>query len=94
MINFFRLCIVMMMAGIISCNGNGASTADNTPAAETAKGGQENVNDNESEKDVVKIAVSSKDHSTLVSALKQAGPGYIAFQCRTLYRFCANQCSF
>src|SRR4029079_17101176 len=27
---------------------------------------------NESEKDVVKIAVSSKDHSTLVSALKQA----------------------
>ncbi len=35
-------------------------------------GGQENVQDNESAKDVVKVAVSSKDHTTLVAALKQA----------------------
>src|SRR4029077_9114959 len=66
------ICIVMMMAGIIACNDSGASTVDKAPAAEAQKGGQENVNDNESEKDVVKVAVSSKDHSTLVSALKQA----------------------
>ena len=35
-------------------------------------GGQENVSDDESQKDVVKIAVGSKDHTTLVAALKQA----------------------
>ena len=33
---------------------------------------KEAVKDDESEKDVVKIAVGSKDHTTLVAALKQA----------------------
>jgi len=37
-----------------------------------AAGGQEAVKDDVSEKDVVKIAVGSKDHTTLVAALKQA----------------------
>ena len=35
-------------------------------------GGQEAVKDDESAKDVVKVAVGSKDHTTLVAALKQA----------------------
>nr|MDQ6904174.1 fasciclin domain-containing protein [Bacteroidota bacterium] len=35
-------------------------------------GGQENVSDNESQKDIVKVAASSKDFTTLVAALKQA----------------------
>lgn len=35
-------------------------------------GGQENVQDDESQKDVVKVAAGSKDHTTLVAALKQA----------------------
>ncbi|HQZ73054.1 MAG TPA: fasciclin domain-containing protein, partial [Chitinophagaceae bacterium] len=35
-------------------------------------GGQEAVQDDESQKDVVKVAVGSADHSTLVAALKQA----------------------
>ena len=42
---------------------------------ETASGkmsGQEGVLDNDSEKDVVKVAVGSPDHTTLVAALKQA----------------------
>lgn len=60
---------------IFSCN-SGTDTAsqastDNSAAASTA-GGQENVNDTSSMKDVVKIAVGSKDHTTLVAALKQA----------------------
>ena len=38
----------------------------------TVAGGQENVNDTISQKDVVKVAVGSKDHTTLVAALKQA----------------------
>jgi uncharacterized surface protein with fasciclin (FAS1) repeats len=36
------------------------------------EGGQSTVEDNESQKDVVKIAVGSKDHTTLVAALKAA----------------------
>ncbi|MDE3237194.1 MAG: fasciclin domain-containing protein [Bacteroidota bacterium] len=46
------------------------ATNDNTTAANA--GGQEKVNDNDSQKDVVKIAMGSKDHTTLVAALKQA----------------------
>lgn len=46
----------------------GPSEKETTAAA----GGQEAVQDDESAKDVVKIAVGSKDHTTLVAALKQA----------------------
>lgn len=56
---------------MISCNSENTAgtteTGDNTP-----KGGQEAVADDESQKDVVKVAVGSKDHTTLVAALKQA----------------------
>jgi uncharacterized surface protein with fasciclin (FAS1) repeats len=44
-----------------------AASADAAPAV-----GQANVQDDESAKDIVKIAVGSKDHTTLVAAL-QAG---------------------
>lgn len=66
---------VLLLAFMISCNQNsGASTdsdATTTEATETA-GGQENVKDDDSQKDVVKVAMGSKDHTTLVAALKQA----------------------
>ncbi|MGB3007657.1 MAG: fasciclin domain-containing protein, partial [Chitinophagaceae bacterium] len=54
-----------------SCNNDKKSieTSTDTPAA---TGGQEAVVDNESQPDVVKVAVGSKDHTTLVAALKQA----------------------
>jgi uncharacterized surface protein with fasciclin (FAS1) repeats len=60
----------MKMAG---CN-NAAETTSTAAGTATAApaGGQENVKDDESAKDVVKIAVGSKDHTTLVAALKQA----------------------
>lgn len=60
---------------MLSCNSSEekATTDDNTSAAAAvASGGQEAVQDDVSAKDVVKIAVSSKDHTTLVAALKQA----------------------
>jgi len=57
---------------LAACNNNSqkteASATDNT----TSSGGQEQVQDDVSQKDVVKIAVGSKDHTTLVAALKQA----------------------
>lgn len=49
----------------------GAPAAAATPDAAPAVG-QANVEDNESQKDVVKIAVGSKDHTTLVAALQAA----------------------
>jgi uncharacterized surface protein with fasciclin (FAS1) repeats len=56
-----------------SCNNNSPATEQTTAAdAAVPAGGQEAVQDDESAKDVVKIAVASKDHTTLVAALKQA----------------------
>lgn len=57
----------------IACNGgeqnmNSASTGTD----QAQRMGQDAVVDDESAKNVVKIAVGSKDHSTLVAALKQA----------------------
>jgi uncharacterized surface protein with fasciclin (FAS1) repeats len=59
---------------VMSCNNNSkqAETPATTVDAAIASGGQEAVQDDESAKDVVKIAIGSKDHTTLVAALKQA----------------------
>ena len=72
--------IKIFLAGLITifsmtaCNNapDKTAVADNASSAATPAGGQEAVQDDVSEKDVVKVAVSSKDHSTLVAALKQA----------------------
>ncbi|MBL7762012.1 MAG: fasciclin domain-containing protein [Chitinophagaceae bacterium] len=58
---------------LLSCN-NSTTTTEQTSVSDAAvpAGGQESVKDDESAKDVVKIAVGSKDHTTLVAALKQA----------------------
>ena len=54
-------------------NDNKKSASENTTDNDVAvSGGQESVQDDESQKDIVKIAVGSKDHTTLVAALKQA----------------------
>ena len=69
-----RLIPIVTLAFIFSaCNSNtesGAATETKDVAART--GGQDAVQDDVSQKDVVKIAVSSKDHTTLVAALKEA----------------------
>src|SRR4029079_15555420 len=52
-------------------NDNKTAGPEETGAT-TTSGGQETVQDDESQKDVVKVAVGSKDHTTLVAALKQA----------------------
>jgi uncharacterized surface protein with fasciclin (FAS1) repeats len=56
-----------------SCNNEKKNSVESTATdAATTTGGQEAVKDDESQKDVVKVAISSKDHTTLVAALKQA----------------------
>jgi uncharacterized surface protein with fasciclin (FAS1) repeats len=54
-----------------SCGSNSEATTENS--AETSVGaGQSAVADKESANDIVKVAVGSKDHSTLVAAVKAA----------------------
>ena len=67
------LSILLIVIGS-SCNSNDSKTTTtaSTDNANATKGGQETVVDNDSEKDVVKVAAGSKDHTTLVAALKQA----------------------
>ncbi len=63
---------VFAIAILVACNNKTENKPDQSNSDETTTAvGQENVKDDVSEKDIVKIAVGSKDHSTLVAALKQ-----------------------
>lgn len=68
----FNLVLLGTALFLGSCT-NSTSTDTPAPAADApAGGGQEVVQDDVSQKDVVKVAVGSPDHTTLVAALKQA----------------------
>lgn len=69
--SFSIIAITSLM--IWSCGENKDTTTATTPTENNANAvGQSSVKDDESAKDVVKVAVSSKDHTTLVAAVKQA----------------------
>lgn len=57
----------------VACN-NGETTGNNTATAadNSSTVGQSGVQDDVSEKNVVQVAIGSKDHSTLVTAVKAA----------------------
>ncbi len=59
--------LVLTLAACASKEGDSAA-----PAGAAAVGGQASVKDDASQPDVVKVAVGSKDHTTLVAALKAA----------------------
>ncbi|MCC6754616.1 MAG: fasciclin domain-containing protein [Saprospiraceae bacterium] len=73
-----RIVLSMMWIALLafaSCGGGEkAASSEATAAAETGTTdlGQAGVQDDESQKDIVKVAVGSADHSTLVKALQQA----------------------
>jgi uncharacterized surface protein with fasciclin (FAS1) repeats len=59
----------------VSCNSGGNESSNVVPSTENtdaAKAGQSAVQDDASQKDIVKVAVGSADHTTLVAALKAA----------------------
>lgn len=58
----------------LSCNSteDKSSTASASPAAATPGAGQSAVQDDQSAKNVVQVAIGSKDHTTLVAAVKAA----------------------
>jgi hypothetical protein len=68
-----NLLYITLVLSLFSCNQSAGSDAAplKSPESTAPAGGQENVQDNESAKFIVKVAVSSKDHTTLVAALNR-----------------------
>lgn len=56
----------------IACNNKSETKTESTETSSTGLTGQSGVKDDESAKDVVKVAAGSADHTTLVAAVKQA----------------------
>lgn len=73
-LHIFTLFSCLLFLGLFCACGTKQQEASNTATTETspADGGQSSVEDNDSQKDVVKVAVGSADHTTLVTALKAA----------------------
>lgn len=74
-INFLVRSILglMLVIWLSNCtNSTPGQSASTEEAAAPAGGGQSAVQDNDSQKDVVKVAVGSPDHTTLVTAVKAA----------------------
>jgi uncharacterized surface protein with fasciclin (FAS1) repeats len=72
--NWFKIIVLALALGFFQCN-NSAKQEQTTQApdpATSAGGGQASVQDDVSQKDIVKIAVGSPDHTTLVAALQAA----------------------
>lgn len=65
-VSFFAMLLLLA-----ACNEKKTS-GDVTTEPTVTTGGQEAVKDDDSQKDIVKVAVGSADHTTLVAALKQA----------------------
>lgn len=69
----YRILPVIMLLFLMACNNEPDEKNNESTSVEMSKdAGQAMVKDDVSMKDVVKIAVGSPDHTTLVSALKQA----------------------
>lgn len=70
----FKYLIIAGVLSIVSCNSKTETATDETAgtSSEAAVAGQSGVQDDVSNPNVVQIAVGSKDHSTLVTAVKTA----------------------
>ena len=66
------LVLIPCVIFISSCNNNTKVAAAGSTTETPTDAGQANVNDDASMKNIVKVAVGSPDHTTLVKALKQA----------------------
>lgn len=68
----FQIPAVLSIIFLMSCGSNTQAPANPSTTEATKDAGQASVKDDASMKDIVKVAVGSPDHTTLVSALKQA----------------------
>jgi uncharacterized surface protein with fasciclin (FAS1) repeats len=72
MLNMKRITIFLLALLFASCSQQQSSENQSAGASTAPDGGQSTVQDSESQPDVVRIAVNSPDHTTLVAALKAA----------------------
>ncbi|HYM94811.1 MAG TPA: fasciclin domain-containing protein [Chitinophagaceae bacterium] len=69
----FQILLITTASILFACNNNKETKKESaTNEAANTNAGQANVKDDASMKDIVKVAASSPDHTTLVKALKQA----------------------
>ena len=68
---FFGIFLALVLASFFACNTPNTEVATTSNATALAPG-QSAVKDDASQKDVVKVAASSPDHTTLVTAVKAA----------------------
>ncbi len=68
----FQILVGVSMIFLLSCKNTSQTTANPSSTEAASDAGQANVKDDASMKDIVKVAVGSPDHTTLVTALKQA----------------------
>jgi uncharacterized surface protein with fasciclin (FAS1) repeats len=70
----FQIAITATLTALLFACKNDSATTETTATSETANpnAGQANIKDDASMKDIVKIAIGSHDHTTLVKALQQA----------------------
>lgn len=69
---FYFATVAGLALSLYACNTRTADAQSEEAAATEASAGQSAVQDDESQKDVVKVAAGSADHTTLVAAVKQA----------------------
>ena len=69
---FSYAAIVGIVLALNACNNPAPEGQTSTTQTDPTGGGQSGVDDNVSQKDVVKVAAGSPDHTTLVAAIKQA----------------------
>lgn len=71
-LSFSLVCTVIVMMACNNATTETATTDNTNDAAAVAGGGQSAVQDDVSQKDIVKVAAGSADHTTLVAAVKKA----------------------
>ena len=64
------LIVLLFTSTLFACNSAENNEAQNNNTEEVQSVGQSGVQDDASQKNVVQVAVSSKDHTTLVTAIK------------------------
>jgi uncharacterized surface protein with fasciclin (FAS1) repeats len=70
---FSSILALALLLSVFACNQTTTTDSATTADAAAAGPGQSAVQDDVSQKNVVQIAVGSKDHTTLVAAVKAAG---------------------
>jgi len=68
----FKVFVLLLSTGLLMCCNQKPEKENVAEETETAGAGQSAVSDDVSEKDIVKVAAGSADHTTLVKAIKAA----------------------